>query len=279
MTQAIPSLRVAIFQYEARRETPSDRLGRLDQALAGLGAGTVDVLVCPELFLSGYRVNDEIIKYSEHSTGPFFQAVAKLAKTWKTAIIYGYPEATPQGRYNSALCVSADGEMLANHRKLGLSGDYEKVYFQAGNQFAMFEMKGYKLAIGICYDVEFPENIRACTQQGAEVVVVPTALVERWSFVARKMIPTRAFENGIFLLYANFAGEENGSRYLGESRIVAPDGEELAVAGAEEAIITAQLDRNRIIEARKAIPYLEDLRPVPSPWPSPSGRGRTGCGG
>ncbi|MBC8258273.1 MAG: carbon-nitrogen hydrolase family protein [SAR324 cluster bacterium] len=260
MSKTNSPFRAAIYQYKARDETPVKRIARLGHILADSGSGAFDLLVCPELFLSGYNVADDIIKYSKTSSGTYFKQISELAKTWNTAIIYGYPEDTPKGRYNSALCVSAEGEIMANHRKMGLPSDYEKLYFQRGVQTTVFEIKGYRLAIAVCYDAEFPENIRKCAQHGAEIVIVPTALVERWTFVARKMMPTRAFENGVFLLYANYCGEENGSRYLGDSRIIAPDGEELAVAGTEETVINAELDQKRITESRWILPYLEDLQ-------------------
>jgi predicted amidohydrolase len=70
------------------------------------------------------------------------------------------------------------------------------------------------------------------------------------------MIPTRAFENGIFILYANYAGEEGVLDFLGESIIVAPGGELLAQAGSDEAVITATLDPQHIVAARARLPYL-----------------------
>ncbi len=254
------SFHAAIFQYQARDETPIDRIARLAQVLSEQSEIGLDLMVCPELFLSGYNSGDKIIQYSDKADGAYFKLISNLAKKWKTAILYGYPEKTKNERYNSAICISAEGEILTNYRKLSLPNEYEKSYFETGNEFACFEIKGYKLAIAICYDAEFPENIRNCALQGAEIVIVPTALVKRWTFVARKMIPTRAFENGVFLLYANFCGEENGFHYLGDSRIVAPDGEDLAVAGSSECIISASLDRQRIIDARNTLPYLEVLR-------------------
>ena len=251
--------RAAIYQYQARDETPSDRIARLDHALEKAGENAFDLLVCPELFQSGYNSGDKIIEFSEKADGPFFQAVSELAKKWNTAILYGYPEISGDQLFNSAQCVSATGESLINYQKINLPSDYERSYFETGNEKTLFEINGYKLAIAVCYDAEFPENIRENALMGAEIVIVPTALVERWTFVARKMIPTRAFEHGVFLLYANFAGEENGFRYLGDSRIVAPDGEDLAVAGAEECVISANLRRQEITEARNTLPYLESI--------------------
>jgi len=84
----------------------------------------------------------------------------------------------------------------------------ERACFTAGSELTVFTIEGRRVALLICYDVEFPEAVRAVAATGAEVVIVPTALSEDWPFVARKMVPTRAFENGMFLLYANHAGRE-----------------------------------------------------------------------
>ncbi|MBL6932085.1 MAG: hydrolase, partial [Rhodospirillales bacterium] len=106
-------------------------------------------------------------------------------------------------------------------------------------------------------DVEFPEFVREAALAGAEIILAPTALRSRWGFVANKMIPTRAFENGVFLLYANHAGREGTSEYLGESVIVGPDGAELARAGSGEEVLGARLVSANIERARKTLPYLE----------------------
>ena len=73
------------------------------------------------------------------------------------------------------------------------------------------------------------------------------------------LIPTRAFENGLWLLYANYAGEENGFSYLGGSCIVAPDGRDAARAGDHEKLITARIDLQEVKAARQRLPYLEDV--------------------
>lgn len=84
----------------------------------------------------------------------------------------------------------------------------------------------------ICYDAEFPELARQAALRGADIILVPTAFAQQWVWVANQMMPTRGFENGVFLAYANHAGTENWLSYLGASFIAAPDGEILAWAGA-----------------------------------------------
>ena len=66
----------------------------------------------------------------------------------------------------------------------------------------------------ICYDVEFPENVRRLAQAGAQAVLVPTALPasDHADFIARKMIPVRAFENQLFVAYVNHCGADDALR-------------------------------------------------------------------
>jgi len=72
-------------------------------------------------------------------------------------------------------------------------------------------------------------------------------------------MPARAFENGVWLIYANHAGIENGTHYLGHSCIISPDGKDAARAGAGEQVITAKLDVESVVTAQKRIPYLKDV--------------------
>ena len=96
---------------------------------------------------------------------------------------------------------------------------------------------------------------------GAHLVVAPTAMGEAWPHVAHKVIPTRAFENGVGLVYANHAGEEAGLNYLGASCIVRPDGHDLARTGLFHRFLLAV--RQHAIDARDCfflvLPRIEDL--------------------
>jgi predicted amidohydrolase len=261
---ARPPLRVAIFQYQARDEQPSDRIARLSAELERPGIGALDLVLCPELFLSGYNVGSARVQAcAEPADGPAARAIAELARRHRTAIAYGYPERAGAARYNAVQCIGADGTSLANHRKLQLPSDFERENFALGGRLTFFELAGWRAALLVCYDVEFPEAVRACALGGAELVIAPTALRSKWHFVARKMIPTRAFENGLFLLYANYAGSEGDWHYLGESCAIAPDGSEVARAGSGEELLRADLDFGLIAPARATLPYLTDRGAIP----------------
>lgn len=252
-------LNVGIYQPRAKAETPADRLQRLAEVFERPAARECDLLVCPELYMSGYFVDDKITEWAEPSDGPFTRGVCEIAARAGCAIVYGYPERDGERVYNSALCTGAGGEVLANHRKNLLPYDYEEKYFQRGGRPTVVEVEGWKVGLLICYEVEFPEPVRYYAQAGCDLVVAPTALGEPWTVVARRVIPARAFENNVFVTYANHAGEENGNRYLGESVIVSPFGEDVARAGADETFISARLDRADIARARSRLRFLTDV--------------------
>ena len=252
-------LDIGIFQPAGGDREPDDRLRTLGAALQAHADG-LELLVCPELFMSGYNVGDKVAARAEAMDGPFARGAADLARRHGVALLYGYPEQAGERRYNSALCIGPDGTRLANHRKLALPSDYEKSLFEPHAGVTVFDLLGWRIGVLVCYDIEFPEAARATAQAGAELLVAPTALASQWDVVARKLIPARAFENGICLAYANHAGNEGDIHYLGESRIVGPDGRELAVAPAGEAVIRARLQKSAVAACRSRLPYLRDCR-------------------
>ncbi len=257
-------VRIGIFQCAAGGLSLDARLERLRDAVAGAQTGAdggLDLVLCPELFASGYNVADELASRAEPATGAIFARFAELARALDIAIVYGYPEQGDGCIHNAAAFVSAEGELLANHRKqLNSPGSFEEACFAPGEHTTMLSWRGLRIAILICYEVEFPEAVRCAAVAGAKLVLVPTALTDRWGVVAEQVVPARAFENGVWLAYANHAGHENGLDYLGGSKIVAPDASIEAAAGPDEALIGATIDPGRVEAAQRRLPYLRDYR-------------------
>lgn len=261
-------MQVGIFQIAGGGLSPEARIKRLANAIAGQN---LDVVVCPELFMSGYNLGDELPEFAEAADGPFAGQMAQLARRSGTAIIYGYPERAGKMLYNSALCLDAGGAVVANHRKLIMPPGFEERYFDQGQGVALFDLGVLRCAILICYDAEFPEILRSVALEGAQVVFVPTALVDCWPIVAERLMPTRAFENGVWLVYANHAGSEADCTYYGRSVIVAPDGTDAARAGAREALIVAEVTAEAVHAAQARLPYLSSLSEVEKALVPPMG--------
>lgn len=253
-------MELGIYQCVAAGRSPEERLAVLETHMLRDGQG-LDLLICPELFLSGYNVGDDIERLAEPRDGPFGRAIAALAKDYGTAIAYGYPERTEAGIYNSAALYDASGGLLASHRKRVPSpGSFEETAFLRGDSVTFANLGDWRVAMMICYEVEFPESLRQAARGGAELVIVPTALGRDWGVVAEKVVPARAYENGIWVAYADHAGEEKGALYFGGSRIVGPHGNETAVAGQDEVLIRARITRTQVMTAQTRLPFLRDCQ-------------------
>jgi predicted amidohydrolase len=250
------NLNVAVYQSALANASPEDKLRGIDHALTRHDGA--DILVCPELFMSGYGAGEKLADLAEAFDGNFAQHVGEIARRRNASIVYGYPEAFDGGIYNSAVAIGKDGTFLGNHRKMVMPTGYEKQWFSRGEALTMFDVDGWNIALIICYELEFPEIVRACSVRGADLVVVPTALTHEWDLVSRQMVPARAFENGIYLAYSNHCGNDGDIVYLGESCIVGPDGRDLARAGRGEGVIGATLDATAFAAARSRLAYLTD---------------------
>lgn len=251
-------LRLAVAQPPGELDTPDARLGWLRDALPEVAARGAHMLLLPELFACGYNIGARVAERAEPAGGPTAQAVAELTRAHGVAVHYGFAERADGRLYNAALCIGPGGERLGHHRKLVIPPGFERDHFSPGRGCRLFGFRGFRIATLICYDAEFSETARHVAAQGADVILVPTALRDVWEWVARAMIPTRAYENGVYLGYANGAGVDNGMAYLGQSVIAAPDGTEAARAGAGPEILYADLDKATIAAARARLPYLDD---------------------
>jgi predicted amidohydrolase len=254
----VSTLRLAAFQCALAGAGQSERLAALRAAIAGQGQRP-DLVVCPELFMSGYNVGAAIDAQAEAPDGPFAARIAALARETGTAICYGYPERDGDKVYNAAACIGSDGAFIANHRKLVIPPGFELEHFACGARPTFFTLAGLRFAILICYDAEFPEGVRHAALAGAHCLLVPTALSDQWGVVALKMMPTRAFENGVYVVYCDHAGAEGDLTYAGGSCIASPVGADLARAGAGHEVIAADIDAATVAAAQARLPYLRDL--------------------
>lgn len=228
-----------------------------EAALAG-----ADLVVFPELALTGYGAGDAIRRLAEPADGPSLRRIASLARSHRIAVALGFAEANGTELYNSAAFVPPD-EGPVIYRKRHLFGPYEKDLFAPSRGTCRpFTFRDARLAMCICYDVEFPEVVREVAEAGAEILLTPTALPAgpASDFIAQKMIPTRAFENNMTIVYADHAGSDDCFTYAGQSVIVLADGTEPARAGREGSMLLvsnagASERRNAIAE----IDYLHDL--------------------
>ncbi|WP_432185050.1 carbon-nitrogen hydrolase family protein [Streptomyces tendae] len=255
-------MRTALLQSSGRPGSTAENLKVLDEAAGRAAAAGAALLVTSELFLTGYAIGDGIGVLAEPADGDAADAVAEITGRHGLAIAYGYPERAGESVYNSVQLISADGTRLAGYRKTHLFGCFERDHFTPGEQpVVQAELNGVAVGLMICYDVEFPENVRAHALAGTDLLLVPTAQMHPFQFVAESVVPVRAFENQMYVAYVNRVGHEGEFEFVGLSTLAGPDGIARARAGHAEELVLADVDPAFLAASREANPYLRDRRP------------------
>jgi len=256
-------MRIAIYQGPADGGDVAYHLARLDDAAARAAASGARLLICPEMVLTGYNIGAEARRLAEPPDGPSARQVAETARSRGVAVLYSYPELSADGAVHiAAQLVDRDGARRAHYRKSHLFGPDERALFAPGDgDLAIAALGDVRVGVLICYDLEFPEAVRRYALAGVDLVAVPTALMEPFDVVTRILVPARAYENQVFVAYANRCGHEGDLVYCGQSCVVGPDGEDLARAGAGEELLVADIEPASLAASRRVNTHLGDRRP------------------
>jgi 5-aminopentanamidase len=247
-------VRVAVCQLSLQvGQVAGNRSGALDAAVRAADGGA-RIIVLPELTPSGYVFASprEARSAAEPADGPTVTQWAELARRRGLIIIGGFSELGDDGRlYNSAV-LAGPGGVAAVYRKVHL-WDAENDFFTPGSAPPpVVDTEFGRVAVMICYDVEFPEWVRLPALAGADLLAVPTNWPaepvppgERPMVVAN--VQAAAFANRMFVAAACRCGPERGVSWVGGSLIAGPDGYPLAgPAGADDpGLLLADCDLAR----------------------------------
>ncbi|WP_313694673.1 carbon-nitrogen family hydrolase [Halorarum halobium] len=252
--------------------------GNRDRALAAVadaaGRGA-DLVALPELWNVGYFAFDAYSRAAESVTGPTLSELSVAAADHGVALLAGSiiedlaasAEAgvdvpAREGLANTAVLFDADGERRAIYRKHHLFG-YESAetrLLTPGEALPVVDMLGFSVGVTTCYDLRFPEQFRSLMDAGATLVLVPSAWpyprVEHWETLPR----ARAVENLAYVATINGAGSAPDAELLGRSTVYDPWGTTLASTADEPALVTAEVDPDRVRRVREEFPALRDRR-------------------
>ncbi|MCL4167858.1 UNVERIFIED_CONTAM: hypothetical protein GTU68_062265 [Idotea baltica] len=257
-------MKLALFQTEPQTDGVSAALRNLNDAARTAGGHAADILITPEMYLTGYAIGVDAVQAAAlQPSGPSIQEVAEIAKRWGVGILIGYPERADDGNvYNTVELFDRKGDSRLRYRKTHLWGEIDRAQFSPGQSLSdVVEIEGWKIALAICYDVEFPELTRALTLKGAELILVPTASMKPYESVATQMVPTRAEENEICIAYSNYTGSERRIDYFGHSTVAGPDGKIIAQVKEGSELMIASLDRQAFHGWRAENDHRSDRRP------------------
>jgi omega-amidase len=220
------------------------------------GAG---LFVLPEMFATGFLLHPEATAEGGDGETPTF--LSWLARENRMAVVGGYVRRLPSGKgANVAAAFDAEGRALSEYQKVHLvTALGEPAAHEPGDGPKPFALPGARAACYVCYDLRFPELFRleaARTELAIVIASWPSARQRHWDV----LLPARAVENQQYVVGVNRIGKGGGLEFLGGTAIYAPNGDALAYGGAQEGLVTAELDFDAVAEIRAAFPALADRR-------------------
>jgi N-carbamoylputrescine amidase len=277
-------LQVALLQ-DRHRGSAQANLDAIEEALATAAADGVQLVLLQELHNGPYFCQQQSVDEfdrAESIPGPTTERLGAAARRHGLVIVASLFERRAAGLYhNTAVVLETDGSIAGIYRKMHIPDDpgfLEKFYFTPGDLgFNPIDTSVGRLGVLVCWDQWYPEAARLMALAGAELLFYPTAIGwdprdpedererqrQAWILAQRG----HAVSNGLPLLSCNRCGVEAdpqghsaGIDFWGNSFICGPQGEILAEAGSEPALLRASIDLNRSEAVRRMWPFLRDRR-------------------
>jgi len=267
----MPSFRAACIQNTATRDIEANIewvCARIDEA-ASAGA---EFIALPETVGLIEPVNEQIPAATFAEADDIgLAAFRNRARTHGVTILVGSQLILEHGKiFNRCFLIDSSGDIRARYDKLHMfdielrNGEAyrESDAIEPGDRAVVVETAFGRLGLSICYDLRFGALYRALAQAGAQFITIPAAFTQttgqaHWHTLVR----ARAIETGAFVIAPNQCGHHADKRYsFGHSLIIDPWGEILADGGAEPGVIYADIELDRVQQARDRIPALKNGR-------------------
>ncbi len=238
-------LRVAAVQM-VFAETVAGNLEKIEDAARVSSRCGADVVLYPECATTGYAcdfgdLTPAIIREA-------LRVVSEIARQHRMNVLVGSPIYAGRRLFNALAHFDRRGRLAHVYAKCQLV-EADRRWFTPGNGVSLFAVDGVPATAIICHERRYPELVRLPVMAGARVVFHPNAgmdalAVSRSKRGGRDGMPARAFENGVFYVFANSVGPQGGGKWsAGDSKIVEPGGGFLELAdNRSETVIVADLE-------------------------------------
>lgn len=275
-------MKIAVAQFEPKDGDKEYNFSVMEKLMKDARREGAEVISFHEMCITAYTFTKDLSQEEmfalaeEVPGGESVRRMQDLSKQYQMAILAGLVEKDGDQLYNTYLVVH-DGEVIARYRKLH---PFISKYLSAGNEYVVFDLLGWKCGILICYDNNVIENVRATTLLGAELIFAPhvtgctpsampgrdfvdDALWQnrekdpvslrlefdgpkgrRWLM---RWLPARAYDNGVYYVFANPIGYDGEHLKNGNSMILDPYGEVLTeIKSFDDQISIATITRDKL---------------------------------
>lgn len=224
----------------------------------------VDMILFPEMTLTGFSMNTSLIGEDNNETIEFFK---KISSELNITIGFGYVQGTTNCKNNYSVVSPSEVPQgaptsveLVNYTKIHpFSFGSESKFYESGNEIKLFNAFGFTIAPFICYDLRFPEIFQLASKTATLITVAST-----WPMKRREhwitLLKARAIENQCYIAGINRAGEENGLIYSGDSMIIDPLGNIISSLYMEEGLVIADINQDDVLKIRDRFRLKDDRK-------------------
>jgi omega-amidase len=254
-------MKMACIQMNIEFGKPETNFTAVEKYIVEAAKANADTIVFPEMWNTGYALS-HLNSLSDENGQRTKQLLTILAKKYHVNIVGGSVATKREGRFfNTMYVATRSGEIIAQYDKAHLFKLMdEHLFMNAGASVNTFELDGTLCGGVICYDLRFPEWIRAHVLKGAKILFIPAEWpakrIDHWQL----LLQARAIENQCYVVAVNRVGSDPGNDFNGHSMVIAPWGELLISGQSNEGIYYAELDLHEVETVRNAIPVFQDRR-------------------
>ena len=232
-------MKVAAVQMAPKVGDFSENTKFIEQAFIDSCKQGAKLVLFPELALSGYTLDPEVLKLGAELSRDFLQDLLKLSRELDCSAVLGLPRIISGKLRNSTAVVKKKRQILFYDKTHLFRA--EKSIFEPGEDYLVFKFEDVSFGLLTCYEIGFPEISRILALKGAQVILASFAFGKERFKIYDTATRARAIENAAFLVAASTTGK-GLMDFIGMSRIVHPSGEVMAQLEEGEGIILADID-------------------------------------
>lgn len=254
-------MKIGCIQLSVRYGKVEENFEQAERCIREAALKGAEIIVLPEMWNTGYDLKN-LANIADCNGERSKQFLKSLAKELHVHIVGGSVATSRDGKFfNTMYTVNKDGVLVGEYDKAHLFRALdEDLYLKAGNKMNRFQLDGLEAGGVICYDIRFPEWLRAHALEGANVLFIPaqwpTERIDHWQTLLR----ARAIENQCFIIAVNRTAR-NVQNYNGHSMIIEPWGDVIWLGNESEEVAVIDVDFSKVSEIRHQIPVYDDRRP------------------
>lgn len=247
-------MRLALAQLDLAFEDKARNKEKVLQFIKHAVTEKVDMILFPEMTLTGFSMNTSLIGENHNETLEFFK---EISSEYNISIGFGYVEGSSRSKNKYSVVSSAvdpdgasHGIELVNYTKIHpFSFGRETEFYESGEEVKLFNAFGFTIAPFICYDLRFPEIFQIASKTATLITLAANWPIERREHWIT-LLKARAIENQCYIAGINRVGQGNGLNYSGDSMLIDPLGNIISSLYMEEGLVIADIFEEKVTTLR-----------------------------